>query len=119
MEQELLEYICEKHNIPVPTLKYRRGMTRHWGTAWWCWDQNRAGKISLAMDIKEEIEEFRLSVLIHEVCHIILQQQHTAEFFELSNYWHKEFGLREDRKTVAAHGTVYAVAADGREILLA
>jgi len=118
IEQEVLEYICEHHAIPVPVLKYRRGMTRCWGRASWYWSRTRPDRISLAMDLKDKAEELRLSVLIHEACHIVLRQQHTAEFFKLSDYWHREFGLHEDRATASRHGRVYAVAADGREIPL-
>lgn len=68
-------------------------------------------------------DEFATSIIIHEACHIVCFYRghkekrriplHGDEFMELSNKWHAEFGLRENRRSARFHGIVYSVAANG------
>ena len=114
--QELADYICECESIPRVPIRREPRMFRLYGKARWRRDMSDNGRIGLAQGCESWCDELAYSVLIHELCHVILRAKHTPAFFALCDQWHERFGIYEERRSKMYHGTMYRVAADGRKI---
>ena len=66
----------------------RRNMKRVLGTAYF-----PPFYIKLAPILFQRTDEFQLSVLLHELSHLITREGHTKYFFDISKKLHKEWGL--------------------------
>jgi len=102
--QRFADEICERHKINSVPLIINGRIKQSLGLAY-PYDNN--WKIELSYSTMIQPDEIQQSIVIHELCHMILRQGHTKQFARLSEQIHKEIGIREDRTSKCYHGTVY------------
>lgn len=102
--QRFADAICERYrtqSVPLVIngrIKQFFGLAYHYENNW---------KIELSYSVMIQPDEIQQSIVIHELCHMILRQGHTKQFFALSEQIHREIGIWEDRTSKRHHGTVY------------
>lgn len=94
--------ICKKYNIPNIPLFINNRYKRLFGKAFWF--RNR---IELSLGAISQPYEIALSILLHEIAHIITQQGHTTKFFNVSRELHKMYDIYENRTSKIHHGIIY------------
>ena len=102
--QEYCNEICDRHNHSHIPLLINKRFKRLFGRAHW----GKNERIYLSDNLMCQPDEIQLSVLIHEICHILTKQGHTNRFFKLCDTIHETYGLKEIRRSKVHHGEVYS-----------